>query len=510
VRIVRFLGVALVVAAIAGLIVWVPDPTPPGEVALDRPVLPAAFESGAPSATWYCAASTVGTPEPPTHEVVLTNAGDQTAGARLTPFGEGAPTTTDEVEVPASGSVTVDLREAFGVAPISAVVESAAPGLVVEHRLSDPAAADQVPCATVTSDTWWFPALNSVKGTTTLLTLFNPFPSDAGVDVEVILDASARTPAELSGIVIPPRTVKVVDVGAVVQRREVFAVVVRSRSGRVVAEATQLFDGSTPQRGLRMNVGVAGTSPRWVFAGGFTGAGVTETVVVVNPSSERLSVEIRVTPFGNTATAPEPIVLEIPALRYGLVDLSAESRVPPVGYHSVTVETDDVPVSAALLTTITAPPAPPDPAAPAPAPAQRPGLSSGVALSTGSPSAAGAWIVPALDAGADPAPVVFVHNPFPTPTAVTVVPVDEGLDAEALAEATTEVEIAPHDSVALTVPPSVTAGRSVGLRISAMSPVVVERLVTYPDVDELAKGSAVPLRSPRSGPLPLPPLRPGG
>ncbi len=507
------MGLLLVVAAVVGLVLWVPDAAPPGQAALDRPDIPTALEEGSPSASWYCAASTIGTPEPPRHEVVMTNAGAAVASVRLTPFGEGAPAGVEVVEVPAGSATSVDLAALFGVAPLSVVAESAAPALAVEHRLSDPTSADQVPCATVTSDSWWFPALNSARGSTALLTLFNPFPSDAGVDVEVVLDASARTPAELSGIVIPPRSVKVVDVGAVVQRRDVFAVVVRSRSGRVVAEATQRFDGSAAPRGLRMNIGVADTSSRWVFAGGFTGTGALETLVVVNPSTERVSAEVRVTPYGGASTAPEPIVLEIPPLRYGLVDLSAESRVPPLGYHSVTVETDDVPVAAALLATITGPPAPVDPAA-QPAgttpPAQRPALGSGVAISTGSPAAAGAWLVPALDGGSTPAPVVFVHNPFDTPTVVSVVPVDAGLDAAALAEATTEVEVPARDSVALTVPAAVTPGQPVGLRLSAMAPVVVERLVTYPEQDELAKGSAVPLRSPRSGPVGLPPLRPGG
>ncbi|MFM7509932.1 MAG: DUF5719 family protein [Actinomycetota bacterium] len=510
-RFVRLLAVLVVTAAVVGLLLWLPDSAPPESVTLDRPTIPAVFESGAPSATWYCAASSFGTPEPPAHEVVLTNSSGSSASARLTPFGQTAPAEGVTVDVPANGATTVDLAQTFLTTGLSILVESPAPGLVVEHRLSDATAADQVPCATLTSNLWWFPALNSSRGATALLTLFNPFPTDAGVDVEVVLDASARTPAELSGIVVPPRSIKVVDVGAVVQRRDVFAIVVRSRSGRVVAEATQFFDGSAAPRGLRMNVGVAGESPRWVFAGGFTGEGVAETAVVVNPGTERVSAEIRVTPYGGSATAPEPIVLDIPPLRYGLVDLSAEGRIPPIGYHSVTVETDGAPVVASLLTTITGPPAAPaDPAAPAPDSSVRPALGSGVGIATGSPVAAGFWIVPALDASAVPAPVVFVHNPFSTPVNVAVVPIDAGLDPAAQSEATTEVEIQAHDSVALTVPAASVAGQLVGLRLSAMAPFVVERLVTYPGQDELATGSAVPGRSERSGPVLLPALRPNG
>jgi hypothetical protein len=501
----RLLLVAAVVAAVAALVVWVPDPVEPSGESLDRAVVPAAFDGGAVSGTWYCAASSIGSPEPPRHRVILTNPGPDAATARATAYATAGPLPPATVEVPASGSTTIDVQPTFGAPELSVVVESAAPGLVVEHRLNTDTDSDQVPCATSTSDRWWFPALNSARGSSALLTLFNPFPADAGVDVEVVLDASARTPAELSGIVVPARSVKVVDLGAVVQRRDVFAVVVRSRSGRVVAEATQRFDGTTGPRGVRMQLGVPGESSRWSFAGGFTGSGVGESVVVVNPTGERVSAEVRVVPYGAATTAPEPFVLDIPSLRYAVVDLSAESRVPAVGFHAVSVVTDGAPVVAALLSTITGPPAPPAPAVPGEVPpAERPALGSGVGITTGSPVAAAEWLVPALDADADPAPVVFVHNPGATPVTVNAVPVEPGLDAAARSESTTVVEIAPGDAVALDVPRPAVPGTAVGLRISAGSPVVVERFVTYPGQDEFAIGLAVPYRTLGTSPVPLP------
>jgi hypothetical protein len=212
-----------------------------------------------------------------------------------------------------------------------------------------------------------------------------------------------------------------------------------------------------------------------------------------------------VVPFAGATTAPEPIVLDIPPLRYAVVDLSAESRVPPVGYHAISVATDGAPVVVARLNSITGPPAAaPAPAAGAPATAVRPAVTSGVAISTGSPVMAGDWLVPALDASANPAPVVFVHNPSSTAAQISTVPVDPDLGADAVAAATSAIEVAAGDSVALTVPASPRPGTSVGLRITSMTPVVVERLVTYPTENELAMGLAVPFRTPQSGPVPLP------
>ena len=503
-RFVRLLLVAAVVAAVAAMVVWVPDPVEPSGASLDRAVVPAAFDGGAVSGTWYCAASSIGSPEPPRHRVILTNPGSEVVAARATAYAATGPLPPATVEVPAGGATTIDVQPTFGAPELSVVVESAAPGLVVEHRLNTDSDSDQVPCATSTSDRWWFPALNSARGSAALLTLFNPFPADAGVDVEVVLDASARTPAELSGIVVPARSVKVVDLGAVVQRRDLFAVVVRSRSGRVVAETTQRFDGTTGTRGVRMQLGVPGESSRWAFAGGFTGSGVAESVVVVNPTGDRVSAEVRVVPFGAAATAPEPFVLDIPSLRYAVVDLSAESRVPAVGYHAVTVVTDGAPVVAALVSSITGPPGPPPPAVPGESPApQRPALGSGVGITTGSPVAAAEWLVPALDADADPAPVVFVHNPGDAPVTINVLPVEAGLDAPARSEATVVVDIAPGDAVAVDVPRPAVARTPVGLRISAGAPVVVERFVSYPGQDEFAIGLAVPFRVLGVSPAPL-------
>ncbi|MFZ4668690.1 MAG: DUF5719 family protein [Microthrixaceae bacterium] len=501
----RILLALVAVAAVVGLVVWFPGSSEPEPSALDRPVVAAAVADQAVSATWYCAAATAGPGEPFAHRIIITNPTDRNLPVRVSPVGPTGPVPSKMFLVPAHGPFVVDVDREFAAPGLSASVESPSGQIVVEHRLTAINQEDQVPCATATSDRWWFPALDSARGATAKVTLFNPFPGDAGVDIEVILDASARTPAELSGIVVPARSSRVVDLGAVVQRRDLFAVVVRARSGRLIAETTQTFDGSTGVVGLRMNVGMATESPRWVLPGGFTGQGVAESLVVVNPTDQRISAEVRVIPFAGASTAPEPIVLDLPALRYAVVDLSAESRVPPVGYHAISVATDGAPVVVARLNSVTGPPAAaPAPADGAPATAVRPAVTSGVAISTGSPVMAGDWLVPAIDAGANPAPVVFVHNPSSTAAQISTVPVDPDLGADAVAAATSTIEVAAGDSVALTVPPSTRPGTSVGLRITSMTPIVVERLVTYPTENELAMGLAVPFRTPQSGPVPLP------
>jgi hypothetical protein len=491
----RFALVAVVAVAVAGLVVAFGGTDDPRAADLGRVPLPAAQADGVVSLTWYCAASTALTPAPPAHTVVVTNPTDDPVTARLTPYAPEGAGEAVEVEVPAGGPLVVDVAQRFGSPSRSVMVESPEGQVVVAHELAVDTGAESVPCVTGTSGEWWFPTLSTVRGAGAQLTLFNPFPADAGVDVEVVLDAGIRVPTSLAGIVVPAGTARVVDLGQSVQRRDQFAAVVRTRSGRVVAEVTQSFDGTAGPRGLRMYTGVAAPAGRWAFAGGFTGDGVAEGLVLVNPGEERITALVQVTPYGGSASAPEPLEVEVPGFRYVVVDLSAESRIPGEGYHSILVDSPDRPLVAARTTTITAAPA----AAPADPAASRPALSSGVAVGTGTPVAASDWIVPSLQPSASPAPVVLVHNPNDGIAVVSTSTVaggsSSGLDGA-------QVEVAPGDSVAVAVP-VVDGVEAVALRISSMSPVVVEQLPTFPARGDLSLNLAVPVRSDRRDVVPL-------
>lgn len=485
----RFLLVAAVAAVLAGLVVAFPGTDRPSPARWERPAVPTARAGGVVSQTWYCAASTALTPSPPAHQVVLSNPTAQEVTVRVTPFGPEGPGPAAEVAVPALTPLAVDVAERFGSPSQSVLVESPVGELVVAHSLATDTAAESAPCATTPSGRWWFPALSTIRGAGTQLSLFNPFPSDAGVDVEVYLEDGVRLPTPLTGIVVPAGTVRTVDVGQVVQRRDQFAVVVRARSGRVVAEATQSFDTPDGPRGLRMYLGVPAPARRWALAGGFTGEGVSESLVVLNPGPDRLGVLIQVTPYGGSAAAPEPIEVEVPGLRYAVVDLSAEGRIPGQGYHSILVDSPDGAVVVARATTITAGPAEPPPDAAAGS--TRPALTRGVAIGTGSPVGALEWLVPALVPSASPAPAVLIHNPDDGIAVVSLSAVGGGASSGFDGA---EVEVAPRDSVVVTVPATEGVDR-VAVRVSSRSPVVVEQLPTFPRADDLAFNLAVPILS---------------
>ena len=483
-RATRLVLVTVVVLGLLGMVAWWSGRDAAAPAAIDRAPIPAASTGRTLSSTWYCAAGTAAAPVD--HVVFVDNPTDHPVTVRVTAYSAEGATPSKDVVVAPLGPTGIDVAAAFGAPGLSVMVESPVASLAVDHRLADGHRfGDQDACATFSSGEWYFPSLSTTRDAGTRLTLFNPFPADAGLDVQVVLDTGVRVPTALAGIVVPAGTTKVVDLGETVQRRDQFSIAVRLRSGRVVAEATQTFDGSAGARGLRMGLGVPGTARRWSLAGGFTGSGVSEHLVIQNPGDARAEVLVQVTPYGGAANAPEPLRVEVPRLRYAVVDLSAESRIPGDGYHSISVESDQ-PVVVARTTVITGPVTPPaDPEV-----AARPALSHGAAIASGTPVAAAAWLVPSIDAGADPPPVLLVHNPgsgiavvsAATTSGSAPTPVD-GLD---------QVEVPPGDSVAVALPGD--RYSQVGVRITASAPVVVERLTTFPSEDDLSMDLAVPLR----------------
>ena len=91
---------------------------------------------------------------------------------------------------------------------------------------------------------------NLAGGTTVLgaeqwLTLFNPFPGDAVVDLTFFTDTGVEAPGDAQGVVIAGTSRLSIPVHDLVPRRDAVATRVTTRRGRVIAEQVQI-------KGLRM------------------------------------------------------------------------------------------------------------------------------------------------------------------------------------------------------------------------------------------------------------------
>jgi len=493
----RLALLTIVVVALVGLTSWwAGHPAERGDLSVDDAV-PTVGTPETLSSTWYCAAGSAGLDPAPAHAVYLSNPSDEAVTARLTAYGAQGLVGASVVEAGARAATPVNVNALFNATDLSIMVESESGTLAVEHGLAGPTVADSVACSTTSSGAWFFPAQTSLTGSRPLLVLFNPFSADAGVDITAAIADGVRSPSEWAGIVVPAGSSRVVDLSQFVQLRDPFSLSVRMRTGRVVAETSQVIDinadeaaGVAQQRGLRLQVGVPEARPSWTFAAGFTGPGVLERLVVYNPNREPASVVVQVTPYGGAAMPPEPFELEVPGSRFASIDLNAETRIPPEGFHSIQVEADDgTPIVVGRVLQLSGPPtAPADPAL-----GVRPNETLGSAIGTGSPTAAPRWLLPAVITGPDQQPMAFVHNPGTGIQTVTV----RALQGDAPPiDVVVDKEIAPGDSgwIALTPAelPALQGATTLTYEVVASAPVVVERTITFVAENDLSVGLAVP------------------
>ena len=474
--------VLLVLGAVAALVAWFPGRD--GVERSDVPRSPIAATVGDEGGSWYCAAVGIGV-EGAESAVVVTSVGDGEAAVRLDGFGAEGPAGTLEVTLAAGATEVVDVVASLGAEARSVMVEADAP-VVVEHRTFSTAGADQAPCSTFSSDSWYFPAVVTSRDATASLALFNPFPGDASVDVEVALDTGVRKPAALSGLVVPAGTTSFVDLGESVQRRDQFSVTVRTRSGGVVAELAQVFNGTgdLPVKGVRLVPGTRTPQASWALAGGFADAAARERVVVLNPSETPVTVLVQVVPYGGTETLPEPFELTVPGLRYQSVDLDQESRVSQVGFHSVEVESvDGSPVVAARSLDVTGS------ADGGEANPLRTSIAGGTTTSPAGAAAVQRWVSTGVGADDQQTGLVFVHNPAAEPTVAELVAVaPDGTAGEPV-----EYEVPAGDSVAVALSELSTEAGIFAAVVQADTPVVVERLLVFPGAADVSLQSSVPV-----------------
>lgn len=506
----RSVVVLVVVAVVAALTVWWPGSGPVSTTAAVGQGMPAGGDPGALSSTWYCAAGTWGRDGSPRHRLRLVDPAGIGGSVSVSAFDAEGPVGEERLTLDGSSPVVVELSELFdGAEGLSVMVESDAGGLVVEHTLSGGDGVDLAPCSPSASDRWYFPAQTTLLATTAQLVLFNPFASDAAVDVSVAVEEGVRVPGEWQGIVVPAGTVRTLNLGAEgeefgIQRRDQFAVSVSLRTGRVVAETVQTLATEDPQTsGVRLQPGVPRAANAWSFAQGFVDPGLDARLVVYNPGDAGASVAVQVTPYGGAADPPEPFELEVPARRYQYVDLSSETRIPPGVPHSITVESVGSPVVVARVISVLD-----EPAADAGddgdaadeddvvgSAVGRPAVDGGTSIGTGSPVAAQRWMALVRadleDASRQGDGFVTVHNPGDDDAVVSMTVFgDEVSGVVALDGA----ELRPGEGLA--TPITIESGeRWVSVIVESSVPVVVERTVAFAAQPDATMTLAVPLRS---------------
>ncbi len=373
--------------------------------------IPAARAEPTLSSTWYCAGGTASSGGFADHVLLLANPTDRARNATVTVITGGiasapAPVSSDaatapsstvagssdstdvaarsaptskQVSLPAQSRVEVRVGDIAAAPLAGAVVEVDGGEIAVEHQITGSLGRATAPCSTTASATWSFPWGVTARGARELLVFMNPFPDDATVDVAFATDEGVRDTARFQGFIVPGRSVVGAYIDEDVTRKQQVSAQVSVRSGRLVVDRIQTFDGTDPREGITLALGVPTGALEWMFPVGETGPGLAEQVVVFNPSAEVAEVEVEARLDDTTTNAPpEPFELTVPPGRYSILQVDAEERVPTgVGHALIVRSLNKVPITAERVNT-----------------ARQPSPRRGVSVVTGSPLGAPTWYFP--------------------------------------------------------------------------------------------------------------------
>ncbi len=448
----RLTSLVLLAGAVTGGLVLeaseAPSPPPDADTTVEAGVaIPAANSAETLSSTWYCAGGTATEGGFADHVLLLANPTAQDRTATVTvltgdiasapalpapdaPAGETtttAATTTTEappasttttvppptdptsVRLPANSRVEVALRDIVDAPLAGAVVEIDGGEVAVEHQITGEGfGRATAPCSTTAAREWSFPWGVTLMGSRELLVFMNPFPDDATVDIEFATDEGTRETLRFTNFVVRGRSVVGAYVDEDVTRRAQVSAQVHVRSGRLVVDRIQTFDGTDAAfEGITLGLGAPTPAETWVFPDGQVDPGVTEQVVVFNPSEEVAEVEVEVRlDDPDVNGVPEPFELTIPPSRFSIVDLSeadAEAiegvpkRIPDGVGHSLIVRSlNGVSVAAERIVTSSAP-----------------SLELGISATLGSPLAAPTWLFPGGGVSAERDQYLTLYNASP-------------------------------------------------------------------------------------------------
>jgi len=310
----RWPAIAAIALCLTALIIadQTPREQPPNYLAEQPALMPLGSSSDSLGSAWYCPAGLATLDGALDHVVIMTNPSDETAEGTLTvypavPDGFGASTPAEAIErpleIPAGAQTRISLGALLPEDPVfinaveiymAALLEVATPGMIVEHSVVGPMGTDLGPCSSTAASSWHFASGTTQGDVRDLIALMNPFPGSASVDIYFPNDSGARRPTAYDGLVLPPRSVTMLDVRNHVPTWEQMATTVETRSGRVIVERLQVFDEDEGPKGATLTLGAPVPTTQWFFPAGRFAEGQAESYVIYNPNEDAAEVEMEV------------------------------------------------------------------------------------------------------------------------------------------------------------------------------------------------------------------------
>ncbi len=167
-------------------------------------------------------------------------------------------------------------------------------GTVAEIEMSGPSGSAVAPCNSSPSAHWVALGSNTLTGSESGISIFNPFGQDAVVDVALSSTSQQFAPGSLQGMVISPHSSSVVNLTPYFSGRSHVVVSVSTRIGRVVL-------GGVVARNDKGNVGLSAmatfpaTASQWSFPVGQLSTNQNQEIVVYNPNTFQVAVHLKFT-----------------------------------------------------------------------------------------------------------------------------------------------------------------------------------------------------------------------
>jgi hypothetical protein len=428
----------------------------PGVVAAAAavPDLPAQAPDGALSSTWFCPATSAVDNGLADGRIVIANpaTGDLTGTVTVIPS-TGAPHDVP-VRVPPRSRLSVRPGDVVKAPYAAALVQLDGSVGGVEQQIRGALGESATPCATRASDHWYFAAGSTDPDAQLLLSLFNPFPGDAIVDLNFATDTGPSTPSDLQGLVVPGPGVTVIDIGQHVRRRHAVSTTVTARTGRVVAAKVQLrgAGGSSP-KGATIVLGAPLPGGQWFFPDGVAATGVDERYELYNPSAQEAEISVALLLDQGSA---DPFDLTVPAHDRLTLTVNGESRIPKgVAHSGVVSSVNGVPIIVERVIVATPP-----------------STHQGISDLVGAPRASTHWLFVTGAANDVQDEWIVAFNPGTAPTRLSVTGLVSGQPLAV--DGLQDVQIPPGQRVAMRLGDHLSQGNLI-VTVDAQAPVVMER-----------------------------------
>lgn len=389
---VAFLGAVLVVGLVADHLVGT------GQAAEARtvrtPLTPSLAPAGALSSSWFCPALQATARSDALGRIIIANPGPAALTGKVTVTPSAGPPVVKSAAVAPYTRMTYKLEDVAPGAYAATTVSLDGDTGAVEQEVQGPLGQSIAPCASASSDRWYFAAGRTDTDASELLSLYNPYPAPAIADLSFVTDQGPTTPDAFQGLVIPGRGFNVVDVGRRVRIRAAVAATVSVRSGRLVVDKLQMQSGKagSAPRGLSLTLGATALGSTWYYPDGVSGKGLTEDFEIYNPGQREA--RVRLSPTLEVGAA-DPFDMTVPPDDAVSLRVDQQARIPPgIGQAWVLTSTNGVPVVGERVI-VSVPPA----------------AHTGIGDTMGSPRLSRRWVFPAGSAIDNADEWIVIFNP---------------------------------------------------------------------------------------------------